>query len=240
MRENLRRLPLLARLGAELVVVVVGVLLALSADAWNEERIERESEVRHLHALREDFTESQELLTEWADERTQLSAALFNLLERDLGDVPADSVGRWIFDGLWEIGSYQPRLTALRDLETSGEIRLLTPVVRRSIAEFSRRLGDLETIEADFTTSQQGLVDPYLVSELPLAPILAVSDTLSISQRLPARQDWTALGSTEARSLMAFKLSMANVGSDLRDELSEQLGLVLELIDERLRALGSG
>ncbi len=72
---------------------MVGVLLALSADAWNEKRIERASEVRHLNPLREDFTESRELLTEWTDER-------------------------WIFDGHWEIGSKQPRPTPLRDLET--------------------------------------------------------------------------------------------------------------------------
>ena len=191
-----------------------------------------------LLALSEDFTESRTLLIDWQEQRAELSAALLNLMERDLNDVSSDSVGRWIFDGLWEMGAYEPPLTALRDIETSGEIRLLTPEIRRAIAEFNRHLSHHMTVEADFTTSQQGLVDPYLVSRLPLAPILAVSDTLSISERLAPRQDWIALRSDEARSLMAFKLSLANVAKDRGEQLLEQVEFLLRVIDERLMVLG--
>ena len=238
MRISLGHVPLLARLGAELLIVILGVLIALSADAWLQARNERSDEARHLQALREDFSESLSLLGTWREERETISSALLSLLERDLAEVASDSVGRWIYQGLWNIGTYEPPVTAIRDLETSGELRLLSPEIRRGISEFNRSLGHLEKAEADFMTSQQGLVDPYLVAALNLAPVLAVSDSLLISERLPLRAAWETLATSEARSLMAFKLSLAKIGAGRRERLAEQLEALVTLIDDRLATLG--
>jgi hypothetical protein len=228
----------MTRLGAELLVIILGVMIALSADAWLQARNERSEEARHLQALREDFSESLKLLDAWHDEREVLSSALVSLLERDLDVVPVDSVGLWVYQGLWNIGTYEPRVTALRDLESTGELRLLSTDIRRAISEFNRRLGHLERLELDFIASQQGLVDPYLVTELRLAPILAMSDSLPISERLSAGVTWPELESSEARSLIAFKLSLAKVGTGRRERLAEQLDDLVTLIDDRLAVLG--
>ena len=55
------------------------------------------------------------------------------------------------------IGNYEPRVAALRDLEATGEIRLLTPDIRLGLAELDQRLGHFEILEADLTLAPTAL-----------------------------------------------------------------------------------
>lgn len=222
------------RLGAELLVIVVGVLIALSADAWWDQRQDRQAEVRHLTSLREDLKESLLLLDESDRSRASMMDALAHISSEDLDRVPVDSVAQWVYVGLFSLFNYAPQLTALADLRSSDQLRVLTPEVRRGIADLDRRMADHERLQADLTTSQQGVLDPYLVDHLPLAAILAVADTLPLTVRLAATPDWSSLRSTQLRNAIAFKLSLAKDSGRYRATLAQSMRSVIDLIDERL------
>lgn len=230
----------LLRLGGELVVIVVGVLIALSADGWVELRQERQAEIGHLRALHEDLVTSAELLQESNDGRTRLFASLTRLAEEDLTTAPTDSVSRWIYLGLFTLQNYEPQLSAVADLQNSDQLRLLTSEVRRSIAELNRILQDLERLRADFTASQQRLIDPYLIERLPLAEILAVADSLPLSVRLPTSPNWSGLLTDQLRNAIAFKLSLGKLETARRVQLADQIDLLLGQIDTRMNELGEG
>ena len=236
-----REWPVIAlRLCGELVVIVVGVLIALSADAWLEGRQDRGAEVRHLQALQEDLVDSRTVLEESNRQRTRLFSALVRLAEEDLSATPPDTVARWVYDGLFSVESFEPQLTALVDLQNSDQLRLLTPAVRREIAELDRLVDELERVEADFLTSQQDLLDPYLVEHMPLAAILAVADSLPLSVQLPVNQDWSSLGRDEVRNALAFKLSLGKIATEFRRQIGEQIATLVDMIEERLEELGYG
>ena len=238
MSSNPGRLALVSRAATELPIIVVGVLIALTADAWFAGRKDREAEARHLIALHEDLVESTRLLEESNDVRTRLFASLVQLSEVDLAATPGDSVSRWVYDGLFLMGSFEPRLTALRELESTDQLQLLTPEVRRAIAELNRRLSDWDRVENDFLRSQQSLVDPYLVRVTPLAPILALADSLPLSARLPTTPDWSGLETVEAQNAIAFKLSLGKLAMRYRTAVSAQFDTLRVLVDARLADLG--
>ena len=228
------------RLGGELMVIVGGVLIALSADAWLEGRQDRGAEIRHLQALREDLLDTQVTLGESNGKRMLLFSSLVRLSEEELAGVAPDSVARWVYDGAFSIASFEPQLTALSDLQSSDQFRLLTPQIRREVAELERLLGALGRVEADFVSTQQNLLDPYLVERLPLAEILAVADSLPLSARLSSAPDWSALQDEQIRNALAFKLSLGKVATGFRGQIAGQIDELLVMINARLGDLGSG
>jgi hypothetical protein len=225
-------------MGKELLVIILGVFVALSADAWLQTREDRQSEANHLEALREDVEASKTLLQTSNTERARLFASLVHLADDDLDRVPGDTVARWVYDGLFLVAGYAPNLVAIRDLQTSDQLRLLAPRVRREIAELDRRLNDLDRVENDFLQSQQGLLDPWLVSRAPLAQILTLADSLPISGGGVSALSWASLRTPELRNALAFKLSLGKVASARRDALLAQLDTLLSVIDVRLDELG--
>ena len=230
----------MARLGGELLVIVVGVLIALSTDTWIQTQQDRDSEGRHLVALLEDLRETVGALETSNDEREAIFDALTQLAGRDLDTVPPDSISRWVYGGLFLMGSFRPQLTAIRDIQSSDQLRLLTPAIRREIAEVDRATANLDQVEDDFTRSQQALVDPYLVERTPLASILAVADSLPLSPRPLTSADWRNLQTDQLRNAIAFKLSLGRVAAGRRRELSVQLGTLMRGVEARLEELGLG
>ncbi len=228
------------RIGGELAIIVVGVLIALSADSARESMQERRAEQRHLEALHDDLNESINLLAASDSSRQRIFTALERLLNEDLDATPADSVTRWVYDGLFQIASFEPRLTALADLENANQLSLLTPAVRRGIAELNRQLIHLGRLEDDFYRSQQTMIDPYLVRETPLTPILAVADSLPIDARIAASPDWSGLQAREARNAMAFKLSLGKLATTRRVLLRDHMETLQGLVGQRLQELDGG
>ena len=108
-----------SRIVGELLVIVVGVLVALSADAWLQSREDRQAEARQLEALRDDVEESRALPETSNEQWTRLFASLVRLVDDDLDRIPTDSVARWVYDGLFLMAGYEPRLAGVRDLQTS-------------------------------------------------------------------------------------------------------------------------
>ena len=225
------------RVSGELVVIVVGVLIALSADAWRESLLERRSEARHLRALREDVQESLQLLEESNAGFGALQSSLVRLLDEDLSDAAPDSVSQWVFTGLYQLYLYEPRLTAIRDLETSNQLQILQPAVRAGIAELTRRVAELDGAQADFATSQSGLFDPFLVTATPLASLLNLSADYPVSMSMPHDVDWGPLRTAEAENLIALKLSLARRGTRVRSSVHEQLDSLLSIVEERLEVI---
>ena len=74
---------------AEVLLIIAGILIALAAQNWWEERVEREAEISYLEALRSDFEANRESLE--ASIRTQQNLVnegdeLLNLMKAGLAD----------------------------------------------------------------------------------------------------------------------------------------------------------
>jgi hypothetical protein len=120
------------RIAVETVAIVGSILLAFAIDAWWQNRTERIVEINYLQALQDDLLRSLEYLSE--DEAVQKRQVeyLESLLSTNRDTPYSDELRRWIDDGLFDVGTYQPQISALRDLESSGQTKIIrNPEIRR-------------------------------------------------------------------------------------------------------------
>lgn len=129
----------------EVVVIVMGVLLALGADsAWSEWK-DRGTEKRYLAALAADLDVTTERLSEALSQDSanmHQSLSMYRLLAGDILDAPNDSMITWA-----EIryADFRPQLTTMRVLAETGDIALLSSAdLRTSIVSL---LAEIENVE---------------------------------------------------------------------------------------------
>ena len=128
------------RAGGELILIVAGVLLALSADRWIIGLDEAQRRAAYLQGLAEDLRADSVVLEEavrGAEERLSLARQLLSVRQGDslVVDDPADFVGRVERLG-WFLPLQFSRPT-WSDLQATGGLRLIDDVsLRRALAEY--------------------------------------------------------------------------------------------------------
>ena len=219
------------RLVAEVVAIVFGILLAFAIDAWWQDRADRQVEAQYLRALRDDLDASLSLLDE-ADASQQLQIEyLESLLRIDEIDPEPEDVRLWLREGVFVIGTYQPQLSSLRDLESSGQSQLIRDLALRSaLASVAQTVDRLRNVQDDIIESQQSLLDPYLVENFDLVAVLGSESGATVDE------DSSILESQAFRSRVAFKLDLrgfiGNTMQDLRRDFDESLTLIDRRLDE--------
>jgi hypothetical protein len=230
----LERKALLRRGLGELAIVVLGVLIALWADGLRQDRADRDAEVEYLESLGDDFSISLTQLDSVLAEHRDQIGSLESLLSEDLAAQPADSLRRWVRQGLWSIVEWSPQVSTLRDLQASGDLRVLQDnTLRRALAELDRTLGLGAVEHADFTAVQHQLIDPFLAQALDVPELFSPSGAQGAADAL-----MVVMRSQQARNLIAYKLEMAPYDLAQRERTQEQLRLLIELVGRRLAALG--
>ena len=216
---------------AEVVAIVFGILLAFAIDAWWQDRADRQVEAQYLRALRDDLDASLSLLDE-ADASQQLQIEyLESLLRIDEIDPEPEDVRLWLREGVFVIGTYQPQLSSLRDLESSGQSQLIRDLALRSaLASVAQTVDRLRNVQDDIIESQQSLLDPYLVENFDLVAVLGSESGATVDE------DSSILESQAFRSRVAFKLDLrgfiGNTMQDLRRDFDESLTLIDRRLDE--------
>jgi hypothetical protein len=216
------------RILVEATAIVASILLAFAIDAWWQDRTERIVEVQYLEALREDLLTSLDILDhDEASQRRQVEYLESLLLAN--GETPySDELRLWIDDGLFNVGTYQPQISALQDLEVSGQTRIIqNPNLRRVLASVRQKIDDMEVTNRDFQLSQQMLIDPFLVDNFNLAKLM-------LNRVADSKTDLAVLGTSDFQSRVAFKISLRGEVSQSQNILKLAFAEVLELIETEL------
>jgi hypothetical protein len=214
---------LLARLGAELAVIVLGVLIALWADGWVAERADREVERNRVEALGDNVRATRIRLE---DAREQAEVARESLAElARLADATfvAERVDRMMVGFLFG-PIFTPEINVYADLKNSGDLALLTSgELRQALARMDAQFEQLALLQSDLTTVQQLNFDPVVVREFSLGPTLGPSLGLG---NLPADAGAPAVDLRVLRNLALFKLDLVVQLLEGYSEASEALDAV--------------
>lgn len=112
----------------EIVLVVIGILIALSINNWNENRKTYEKERMYLSSLKQDFNETKRDLTRVTD-KTESVKKITNLLLSLQGN-PMDTLDNGILDSLiMRSRGYTIFMTSeatIKDLISSGNLNLIS------------------------------------------------------------------------------------------------------------------
>lgn len=217
------------RILVEATAIVASILLAFAIDAWWQNRTDSIVETQYLIALREDFHRSLQLLNEMEAQQRKQVEYLESLLVTN-GDTPySDEIRRWIDDGLFIVGTFKPQISALRDLESSGQTQIIqNQDLRLVLALVRQRLNRLEMVQRDFLLSQQTLIDPFLVDNFDLSTLLSNSTTTN-------KPDLSMLGTSEFQSRVAFKIRLRGEVGESQKNIRKAFEEALDLIETELQ-----
>jgi hypothetical protein len=125
------------------VLIVVGVLVALFVDALRQQRNERQREAAYIADLRTDMDSTLNSLERSIGVNRETLGRAETMLRylQSVDDVPEDSVRgwRWI-----PTNTFVPTTGTMRALFETGDLRLLSRDVRRSLTSFAPELQFVE------------------------------------------------------------------------------------------------
>ncbi|MDP5081305.1 MAG: DUF6090 family protein [Winogradskyella sp.] len=125
----------------EIILVVIGILIALAISDWNEQRKNAESELNYYCRILEDFELDKQLIDELKEEsnyRIDLSQKI--LLDLDSGTKDKHYiVNQFILATRSEV--YEPRDVTFKDLISSGNLKLLNDItLKNSLIQYYSEL----------------------------------------------------------------------------------------------------
>jgi len=243
-REQIRRFLNWRTAIAELLIVIFGVLIALSVDSWWEERSDRLEEAEHLAAL---MIETEQNLVELYTslERLELLSGstreLINIVE-GARDVPPNDV---LIELTWlafSMAQFNPQLTAYENLLSSGNVRLITnDALRMELARFKSQVEGLKLL--DMQVDQWNLIiQPWVVENLQLDWLPA---SYRVESQLPEPKmhtDWNAvIRNQEFKGILIsrvvtfddFKLGLDRIRPSL-EALAANLGVDTNAVEQRM------
>ncbi len=249
LNKNTRRYLLYA-LG-EILLVVIGIVIALQIDNWNEWRQEREDEQIVLRQLRDDYRANLEQLEQKMEMRNSIIHAALSILRAM--DHPGE-VSRDTLIGHLTVLLVDPTFDPIEnDLSTSGDLRLITNQdLKRMLSNWTADIVGVRELEQNwsdivFQQLQPVLTDlgisrdlaDYFTNDLDVDWSLAAGARLQQQDIGASTQGATALeitGSKELEGLVSFAITYnatANLQSEiLHKRIEEILGLLDQEIEE--------
>lgn len=217
------------RIAVEAVAIIASILIAFTIDAWWQDRTDKIIEVKYLQALREDLMSSIDLLDESEASQQRQVQYLESLLVTNSDTPYSEELRLWIEDGLWNVGTFQPQLSALQDLEFSGQVQIIeNQAIRRALASIRQKIDALGSTQRDFLVSQQTIIDPFLVDNFNLSYLI-------LDRAANTEIDLSRLGTDEFQSRVAFKISLRGEVRKSQDSVRRAFVETLELIDRELQ-----
>jgi hypothetical protein len=184
-----------ARFISEFVVIVVGVLAALSVDSWRQNRIDRGLERDYVGQIIADSHENQRLIAEAITLEQKHLDVVERLLQAARQDTPlsADSVGTWLDrrDGSWWYSD--PRLLdgTVTALVLTGDFGLIRDARARSaiLGYVSQLKADLEEFRRGIQKGSDAITRLADRGEMQLTPDLAPSSPREVRLYLAIVRD---------------------------------------------------
>ena len=223
----------------EIILVVIGILIALQINNWNEER-------------KADFEENNilvgllgELKTAKITCQTELDNELQNLksLEKLLGsaeskkailkDVSVDSL---FFRFLWAVGENPSVISAITEIQNSGNTsKIRNTSIRKQITTLDACLKTLETIVRDRLTVQQLSIDKFGFEIENFSKLIVGATQGKYDINYGPENDFESLIENQNfLNAIAIKLDLSDSVIDDRKALIKEIEKLIYLIENEL------
>ena len=114
----------------EIILVVIGILIALSINNWNENKKERKEEYQALKSLHSEFIESRKRYNSNHDHNEKIFDGIRNLLkildEKRATEYLADSIYMNLNISSWSSATFEPSRGIINSLINSGKLNIIS------------------------------------------------------------------------------------------------------------------
>ena len=223
----------------EIILVVVGILIALQINNWNEDRKQKIQEHHILAILLKDLYLADNKSRDLIDKEF----IIFNTLENFLGS-PAqrnelihhpevDSIFAHLIWG--SVGLEIPLINSYRDLKNAGETNLISNErIRSHFTTLEDRFTNLKKILQDRLSVQEKNIDNYILKNMNFVPLLKNSArNYNIDYGEP--NNYTELFENQfIINSIASKLDITNEVLDERYNLQKEIDKLIKLIEAEI------
>lgn len=228
----------------EILLIVVGILVALWIDNWNEDRQKARREQFYLQGLRTEFQASLIQL----DTLISVNQKSFRLGREALGLIPAAEsraqeveVSRKLITALYYEITYNPSTSVLSEILGSGRLETLTnPELRQDLTSWGAFLESLEWQENNLEGIRKKVIDLIAGSE---GSILTILDDSGMAQGLVSEErrqrvhsNLPVLHSLEFENkMLIFLLTAESMDTQFHEPLRQHIQMILDEIDASLK-----
>lgn len=222
----------------EIVLVVIGILIALSINNWNENRKDSIEEKAILESLLENLKLSKIQSESLISEENQLKQNLIQILGIDFNDnkVNAKIISDSIFkNAVWDLQSDTPTFNTYNNLKNTNKLSLIkNKKINEKFTELEFRLNKLNDILDDRLSVHQIRIDDILEKDINFIPLVK-SNVPNINIENESKNNYSqVLEVKRTRNLLGMKLSFTQDVIDFRENLDAEIKDLIILIEKEL------
>ena len=235
----------------EIILVVVGILIALSINNWNQKRKDLEKEQTILTQLKEDYEANMLQLEEKVIMRNNIMNASFDLLGHfdNPKQVNRDSV-IYKIQTLINDPTFDP---IHNDLISSGNLRLIrNQFLKRMLSNWSSEIIQLQEVELDYKNMRNNIVLPFFIKSgigrdvgnaaWNTMPIYILDQqknsqfsTRQIGKSKKAITSNEILNNYELEGILTIAITFNNIANLQSAALKDRMQRILDLIETQLK-----
>ena len=161
---------------AELLIIIVGILVALATDDWWGVRQDRAEEIQILQFMQDDVKATLNLLS-GTQRRVETDRQSLLTLSRgssgEAGGLDPDGIAA-LLHSLWDVPPLTLQMTTQKELQGSDRLRVISDAnMRRSLAHFQQTYDFAGQSYLDAFQYQQLKLDVYIAANVQLSQISA-------------------------------------------------------------------
>ncbi len=223
----------------EIVLVVIGILIALQINNWNaKQKIEKE-EIGILYNLLESLNSAKEQSDIEIFKEKQMREALLVALGKssNKSKLNVNTISDSLFyDIIWNSNPALPVINSYSDIKNTGKIAIVkSRSIRESFTNLELTLTNLTSLVTDRLTLQQMRIDDIIVNDVNFVRMLKSIDP-SINIDNESQNNYSLiLNNQKTRNLLALKLSLTYSAIKHRQELGDEIDDLIQLLEVELK-----
>lgn len=223
----------------EILLVVIGILIALQVNNLNENRKVANEEQAILVQLLEDLelakVQSEFLIGREMEDVESLKLVLSNgWLEDEIFE--QQNKDQLFYGSLWDLSSSVPVIIAFEDLQSAGNTgKINSTELRKALSEMELGIQQLVFILDDRLAVHQNRIDNISEYEVNYLPMLAAERDLTDIDIGLANDYYKIMQKPNVRNLLGVKLDLTYTVLQRRQELDEKLAEVLEMVKSEIK-----
>jgi len=223
----------------EIILVVIGILIALQINNWNAEQNIEKEEISLLNNLLESLYSAKEqshidIFKENKLRESLLVALGKNSNKSKLGiNSMSDSL---FYNLLWNSNPSVPVLSSYSDIKNTGRIGIIkNRSIRENFTNLELSLAELTSLVKDRLIVQQTRIDDILVNAVNFVRLLkSMEPSIDIDNELQNNYN-LILNNQKTRNLLALKLGLTYSAINNRQELRDEIDDLIQLVEVELQ-----
>ncbi len=223
----------------EIVLVVIGILIALSINNWNEEQKIEKEEIIILNNLVKNLNKAKEQSDYYILKEKKLKQSLLIALGKNQNEpeLSIKSISDSLFyELLWNFESNVPVINSYEDIKNTGKIAIIkNSSIRENLSNLELRIYTLDILVKDRLSVQQIRIDDIAVNHVNFVRLLKTQEPkINIEDEI-SNNYGLILTNPKIRNLLAIKLELTNSTIKFRQDLGREINGLIQLLETELK-----